>query len=104
MTYNTLSDEDYNKILEFSKNKELNIVRCGHRQYYYGLKYLFDSRPDIKSQCEEINSILKKYIPGFVSFSNFTGRDGNEIRFQGWYGNDHSFIGVCYLKLSELKG
>ena len=30
--------------------------------------------------------------------------DENEIRFQGWYGNGHSFIGVCYLKLSELKG
>ena len=53
MTYNTLSDEDYNKILEFSKNKELNMVGCVHSKYYYGLKHLFDSRPDIKSQCEK---------------------------------------------------
>ena len=104
MTYNTLSDEDYNKILEFSKNKELNMVGCVHSKYYYGLKHLFDSRPDIKSQCEEISSILKRYIPCFVSFSNFTGKEKNEIRFQGYYGSDHSFIGVCYLKLSELKG
>ena len=76
----------------------------GHSQYYYGLKHLFDSRPDIKSQCEEISSILKRYIPCFVSFSNFTGIEKNEIRFQGYYGSDPGFIGVCYLKLSELKG
>ena len=40
----------------------------------------------------------------FVSFSNFTGKEKNEIRFQGYYGNDHSFIGVNYLSLDELKG
>lgn len=103
-TSTTLSDEDYKKIEELSKDKELNMIGCSHNQYYYGLKHLFETRPDIKDKCMQIETILKKYIPCFVSFSNFTGKEKNEIRFQGYYGNDHSFIGVNYLSLDELEG
>ena len=103
-TCTALSEEDYKIIEEFSKDKELNMIGCSHNQYYYGLKHLFETRQDIKDKCMQIETILKKYIPCFVSFSNFTGKEKNEIRFQGYYGNDHSFIGVNYLSLDELEG
>ena len=71
MTYNTLSEEDFKIIEELSKDKELNMIWCGHNQYYYGLKHLFETRPDIKDKCMQIENILKKYVPCFCKFFKF---------------------------------
>lgn len=107
MTYNTLSKEDYNTILELSKKPELNLYKLDHNNNYYGLSS--DNLPqekydNLKEDLEKIKSILKKSIPCFVNFYNFTSEKNNCIRFGGYYGNDKSFIGVCYLSLEELKG
>ncbi len=76
-----------------------------------GYQYLpKDVRESHKLAIEEIESLLKTLIIGFVSFSNFKPRSNGDIvvRYQVIYDNDPNsgmcgFTGVAYTTFEELE-
>ena len=68
-----------------------------------GYQYLSqDIKDKYKDEIDIIETILKKYIEGFVEFNNFKPRkDGNIcIRCQYYWGN--RFTGVGYFNIDDI--
>jgi len=58
-----------------------------------------------KDGIEKIESLLKQCIVGFVRFQNFKPyKDGSiKIRYQVYYDEQKTFIGVAYTDLNDLS-
>lgn len=98
MTIELLTPEQHATILSaYEKYPELFLQNKG---------YEYINRNDIseaaKCQLNNIESILKDTIKGFVSFSNFCHDKNGELSLRIQYHYDHSFTGVGYVLLSEL--
>lgn len=89
---NLLTDEECKIVAELSKNPSLNLKGATHTYRYFGV----DREPNIKN-IELLESILIKWCPSLVKFSNFTADEPNRIRIQAKY-SDY-FTGVHYLDL-----
>lgn len=59
-----------------------------------------------KEAIQSIEAILRGCVKGFVSFQNFKPRryGSTAVRYQVYYNDDRSFIGVAYTDLEEFKG
>lgn len=98
MTIELLTQEQHDQLLALYKAfPELTLENKGYEGIY---------RAGLSAEAKEadkvINSILKSHIERFSEFQNFKhDRNGNILlRFQ--YGYDEIFIGVGYIKLTEL--
>jgi hypothetical protein len=89
---NLLTDDECNVIANLSKLPALNLIGASHSFRYFGV----DREANLEN-IQDIEAILKKWVPDLVSFSNFTGQAPNRIRIQAAY--SPMFTGVHYLDL-----
>lgn len=94
---NLLTDEECEIVARLSTMPSLNLVGAGHTYRYFGV----DREPNIED-IKVLESILVKWCPDLVSFSNFTGTEPNKIRVQVRY--SPNFTGVHYLALPSNEG
>lgn len=106
MTINLITEKEHDQLLEiFEEFPKLTLQNKGYE--YIGKNKLTEIE---KTKITEIESILKRSIHGFSSFTNFKLDDKTQeikIRLQYDYASDggngaHHFIGVGYILLDEL--
>lgn len=58
-----------------------------------------------KEGVDAVEAVLKEEVKGFVRFQNFKPRRDGEpaVRYQVYYNDERSFIGVAYTELSWFK-
>ena len=71
-----------------------------------GYEYINQSKlsKDDIAALEEVHQILETKVIGYVKFFNFKTNKEGELyaRFDGLWSKDPYFIGVCYIKVSDL--
>ena len=95
----TLTEEEYDKLLELSKKPELQ----SDNKYYYHCEH--DNLKE-DEEVKYIKNLLKEIIVGFSSFSNFRASNTNILRIQfNWNYETHNptYVGIGYISLKELK-
>lgn len=90
--------DNYNKLISIQKEyPELTFQNDG---YEYLNKEIINKH---KEQIEEISSILKSTIKGFVEFNNFKIDKTGGILIRCQYYWDKMFVGVGYFPIEEFK-
>ena len=101
MKIELLSQEEHTSILTIQKERQLlTYQQKGYDEFDKSKMTIKD-----KEAFNQVETILKNHIKGFVRFQNFCiKKDEILIRFQYNYGYDggHYFIGVGYVLLDEL--
>lgn len=96
-----MSEKNYKRLKELQKQyPDLTFNNIGYQ--YLGKKV----RELHREQVEEIESILREEIEGFVRFDNFKPRpnDTFDVRCQyNWDPLGTNFIGVGYFNIEEFK-
>ena len=88
-----ITEEEYLKVKEISSRNDLITDNV---ESYFHAENMKDDQDVVY-----MNNLLKEVVEDFVSFSNFTQANPNNIRIQYRWGE--TFTGVGWITIDELK-
>jgi hypothetical protein len=92
-----LTEVELEWVKSLIEDGDLTIEGACHSFYYYGWA---NNKEDLSDEAKEnyknLNRLLKKVIPDFVSFSNFTPE--GTLRYQYSWTPDFTGVGYCLVE------